>query len=171
MNMNNQKKYKKNNLPGKLFLLLIVSFLVIGLDQGSKLWIERNISTEQPLILFPNFLQITFIKNPGGAFGIFSDFGGDHFRFFFILFNLITLGLIGFFYFKLPSHLYSAALGMALIIGGAIGNFIDRLRLGEVIDFIDLHYYSYHWPAFNVADSAITVGAVLLGILILLKKW
>jgi len=155
----------------RLIFLLVVSSAVIGLDQVSKWWIEQNISFERPLILIPNFLQITLVKNPGGVFGIFSDFVGDYFRFLFILFTLITLGLVGFLYFKLPPNLYSAAWGLSLIIGGAIGNLIDRLRLGEVIDFIDLHYYSYHWPAFNVADSAITVGAGILAILILLKKW
>ena len=90
---------------------------------------------------------------------------------FFILFTFLTIGVVGFFYCKLKPNQNAPALGIALIIGGAIGNLIDRIRLGGVIDFIDVHYYSLHWPAFNVADSAITIGSVLLGVLIFLKKW
>lgn len=89
----------------------------------------------------------------------------------FILITLGALGFIGFLYGKLPERQYWPATGMALIIGGAIGNLVDRIRLGKVTDFIDVHFYSYHWPAFNIADSAITAGSVILGICLLLKKW
>jgi signal peptidase II len=107
----------------------------------------------------------------GGAFGILSEFKGLYFKTFFILFTIFTIGIVGFFYCKLKPNQNAPALGIALIIGGAIGNLIDRLRFGGVIDFIDVHYYSLHWPAFNAADSAITIGSVLLGILIFFKKW
>ena len=79
--------------------------------------------------------------------------------------------MVSFLYWKLQPQQYGPAIGMALIIGGAIGNLIDRFRLGMVIDFIDLHFYSYHWPAFNIADSAITTGAFILGAFLLFRKW
>lgn len=158
-------------MKAKLNFLLAVSLTVIFLDQISKSWIEHDVSLYQSLQVIPNFFHITHIKNTGGAFGILSDVKGLYFKTFFILFTFLTIGVVGFFYSKLKPNQNAPALGIALIIGGAIGNLIDRIRLGGVIDFIDVHYYSLHWPAFNVADSAITIGSVLLGVLIFFKKW
>ena len=158
-------------MKAKLNFLLAVSLTVIFLDQISKSWIEHNVSLYQSIQVIPNFFHITHIKNTGGAFGILSEFKGLYFKTFFILFTLLTLGVVGVFYCKLKPNQVAPALGIALIIGGAIGNLIDRIRLGGVIDFLDVHYYSLHWPAFNAADSAITIGSVLLGVLIFLKKW
>jgi len=151
--------------------LLAISLSIIFLDQVSKSWIEHNVSFYQSIQVIPNFFHITHIQNTGGAFGVLSEFKGILFKSFFILFTLLTIGAVVFLYFKLEPNQHAPALGIVLIIGGALGNLIDRIRLGGVIDFIDVHYYSHHWPAFNVADSAITLGAVLLGILIFLKKW
>ena len=158
-------------MKAKLIFLLTVSFTVIVLDQISKSWIEHTISLYQSIQIIPNFFHITHIRNTGGAFGILSDFKGFYLKAFFILLTFFTIGVVGFFYWKLKPHHNVPALGITLIIGGAIGNLIDRIRLGGVIDFIDVHYYSLHWPAFNVADSAISIGSVLLGVLIFLKKW
>ena len=158
-------------MKAKLIFLVTVSLTVILFDQLSKSWIEHHVSLYQSIQVIPNFFHITHIKNAGGAFGIFSEFKGLYFKTFFILFTFLAIGVVGFFYCKLKPNQNAPALGIALIIGGAIGNLIDRIRLGEVIDFIDVHYYSLHWPAFNVADSAITIGSVFLGVLIFLKKW
>ena len=158
-------------MKAKLIFLVTVSLTVIFLDQISKSWIEHNVSLYQSIQVIPNFFHITHIQNTGGAFGILAEFKGLYFKTFFILFTLLTIGVVGFFYCKLKPNQDAPALGIALIIGGAIGNLVDRIRLGGVIDFIDVHYYSLHWPAFNVADSAITIGSVLLGVLIFLKKW
>ena len=158
-------------MKAKLFFLLAVSLTVIFLDQISKSWIEHNVSLYQSIQLIPNLFHITHIKNTGVAFGILSEFKGFFLKTFFILFTFLTIGVVGFFYCKLKPNQNAPALGIALIIGGAIGNLTDRIRLGGVIDFIDVHYYSLHWPAFNVADSAITIGSVLLGVLIFFKKW
>ena len=155
----------------KVIFLIAISFTVIFFDQVSKSWIENKFSLYQSIQVIPNFLHITYIQNTGGAFGILADFKGLYFKAVFILFTFLTIGVVGFFYYKLKPNQKAPALGIALIIGGAIGNLIDRIRLGGVIDFIDVHYYSLHWPAFNVADSAITIGSVLLGVLIFLKKW
>lgn len=161
----------KKNLKTKVIFLIAISFTVIFFDQVSKSWIENKFSLYQSIQIIPNFLHITYIQNTGGAFGILSEFKGFYFKTFFIFFSLLTIGVVGFLYCKLKPNQYAPALGIALIIGGAIGNLIDRIRLGGVIDFIDVHYYSHHWPAFNIADSAISIGAVFLGVLILLKKW
>jgi len=158
-------------VKAKLIFLLTVSLTVIFLDQISKSWIEHNVFLYQSIQVIPNFFHLIHIKNTGGAFGIFSEFKSLYFKTFFILFTFFTIGIVGFFYCKLKPNQNAPALGIALIIGGAIGNLIDRIRFGGVIDFIDVHYYSLHWPAFNVADSAITIGSVLLGILIFFKKW
>lgn len=158
-------------MKGKLFFFLAVSLTVIFLDQISKSWIEHNVSLYQSIPIIPNFFHITHIKNTGGAFGILSDFKSFYVKAFFIFFTFLTIGVVGFFYWKLKPHHHVPGVGIALIIGGAIGNLIDRIRLGGVVDFIDVHYYTLHWPAFNIADSAISIGSVLLGILIFLKKW
>lgn len=118
-----------------------------------------------------HFFHIAHIKNTGGAFGMFSGLTSRNFQTLFIIITLLAIGFIGFLYWKLPPCPYGPAIGMALILGGALGNLVDRIRLGKVTDFIDVHFYSYHWPAFNVADSAITIGSVILGICLILKKW
>ncbi|MFH0812656.1 MAG: signal peptidase II [Pseudomonadota bacterium] len=155
----------------KVLILLIIIPLVLFLDQITKLWIEHHLTHVQSIQVVQNFFHITCIRNTGGAFGIFSGIEIPYFQKFFIVVTLITIVLIGVLYWKLQTNQYGPASAIALIIGGAIGNLIDRIRLGGVIDFIDLHVYSYHWPAFNVADSAITIGSFLLGAYIILKKW
>ena len=140
-------------------------------DQLLKLWIEKNLLLYQSIQIVQNFIHITFIQNTGGAFGIFAGLPNSYFQKFFIVVSLLAIGFVGFLYRKLRPYQHGPAIGIALIMGGAIGNLIDRLRLGRVIDFIDLHFYSYHWPAFNVADSAITIGSFVLGTCLLLKKW
>ncbi|MBW1679621.1 MAG: signal peptidase II [Deltaproteobacteria bacterium] len=155
----------------KVIIILTITLPVIFLDQVSKLWIEQNLTIFQSIQIVQNFFHITYIRNTGGAFGILSGLNSACFQKIFIFVALVAIGIIGLLYYKLRAGQYRPAIGIALIIGGAIGNLIDRIRLGEVIDFIDLHFYSYHWPAFNVADSAITIGSFVLGACILLKKW
>ena len=151
----------------KLLVVFIVSVPVIVLDQITKLWIENTLSIVDSITIIENFLHIRHIRNTAGAFGSFPWLSMNVF----IGLTVAALGLIGYLYAKLKPHQCAAMVGLALIFGGAVGNLIDRVRLGSVIDFIDVHYYSYHWPAFNVADSAITVGSIVLAVCILLKKW
>jgi signal peptidase II len=155
----------------KLIFLLTVVLTIIVLDQISKSWIEHHVPLYHSIQIIPNFFHIIHIKNTGGAFGILSGFKGFSFKLLFIFFTVFTIGIVVFLYCKLKPNQNVPALGMSLIIGGAIGNLIDRIRLEGVVDFIDVHYYSLHWPAFNVADSAISIGATLLALLIFLKKW
>jgi signal peptidase II len=117
-----------------------------------------------------NFFSITYIRNPGAAFGFLST-SSSSFRFvFFGITSVFAVGLLGTILVRMPKDDWMGRLSVAGILGGAIGNLLDRLRYGEVIDFLDFYINGYHWPAFNVADSAITVGVVFLILHFALEK-
>lgn len=151
----------------KLIVALVVAVPVVVLDQITKLWIENALTSVDSIVILENFFHIRHIRNTAGAFGSFSWMSMSVF----ITLTIVAIGLISYLYAKLKDDQYAPMVGFALIVGGAVGNLIDRMRLGSVIDFIDVHYYAHHWPAFNVADSAITVGSVILAVCIVLKKW
>ena len=155
----------------KIIILLLITFPLIVLDQASKLWVDHNLILSQSIEIIKNIFHITSIRNTGVAFGIFSGIDSLYLQNIFIIITFVAIGFIVFFYWKLESEQCWLSIGTACIMGGAIGNLIDRIRLGGVIDFIDIHYYSHHWPAFNVADSFITIGAFIFGASILLKKY
>ncbi len=140
---------------GKLSLFLTVVALVVVLDQLSKLWIRVN----SPRIeLLPGFLDLIHVENYGSAFGLFANQ-----TFLIIAISLVSLLIILLFLRHLAPTTTLSMVSIALILGGAIGNLIDRLRFGYVTDFIDIHLQNlFHWPAFNVADAAITVGILTL---------
>ena len=140
---------------GKLGLFLIVVALVVVLDQLSKLWIRANLPRIE---LLPGFLDLIYVENYGSAFGLFANQ-----TFLLITISLVCLLIILLFLRYLAPATTLSLIAIALILGGAIGNLIDRLRFGYVTDFIDIHLQSlFHWPAFNVADAAITVGIITL---------
>ena len=116
----------------------------------------------QSVEVLENFFHITYIRNKGAAFGLLSGMDASFRIPFFLVMSVVAIGVIVYAIKKDEgeSALFPAAL--SFILGGAIGNMIDRLRMGEVIDFFDVHWHQYHWPAFNVADSAITIGMGLL---------
>lgn len=134
--------------------------LVIALDQISKWLAEQMLAPHMPRAIAP-FLNITLVYNTGAAFSFLSQAGGWQ-RWFF---SLLAVGVSVFIVLWLrrlgPQERWTAA-GLAMVLGGALGNLIDRLLYGHVIDFIDLYYGDLHWPTFNIADSAITLGAVVL---------
>lgn len=138
---------------------LWLSALVVILDQLSKFFAERLLVLYAPVPVLP-FFNFTLAYNPGAAFSFLSQAGGWQ-RWFFIVLALIISTILIVWLRRLEGERLTA-LSLSLILGGAIGNVIDRLWHGHVIDFIDLHYAGYHWPVFNLADSAITVGALLL---------
>ena len=108
-----------------------------------------------------NLFNLTYIRNPGAAFGIFTD-SHEIFRIFFlIIFSLLAIGFILMMLRRLPGGEKVLIIALTFILGGAVGNLIDRAVRGEVIDFLDFYWSGYHWPAFNVADSFITVGVIL----------
>lgn len=146
----------------KYLILAIVSVIVLILDQASKIYIDRTMDLHSSITVVENFFNITYLRNRGAAFSFLADF---RFRLpFFILVSLIAVVVIIAVFRKLRSDQRLSAVALSLILSGAIGNLIDRVRLGEVIDFIYVHWYEHYWPAFNIADSAICVGVFLLAI-------
>ncbi len=137
---------------------LLVAFGVILFDQITKLWVLQSFAPGEALPV-TSFFNLVLVFNPGAAFSFLADHAGWQ-RWFFAV---IALAISGWIFWQLKTvrtkSLFS--IGLALIMGGALGNLIDRLWLGMVVDFIDLHVAGWHWPAFNVADSAVCVGAVL----------
>lgn len=137
---------------------------VILLDQISKWAIIHSLSIHESVPLLSGFFNLIHIRNRGMAFGLFNRPGLD-FAFYLLLGAAIgTVVLIIFWFFKHREIDRRITLGISLILGGAIGNLIDRFRFREVIDFLDFYLGPYHWPAFNVADSAITVGTLWIAI-------
>lgn len=139
---------------------LWLSALVLLLDQSTKLIMNSWLSLHDTIAVFPYF-NLTLAYNYGAAFSFLADAGGWQRWFFTALatvFSVVILVWIA----KLKSSAKLEAISLSLILGGAIGNLIDRLMYGYVIDFLDVYYQNYHWPAFNIADSAICIGAVLL---------
>ncbi|MBN1958699.1 MAG: signal peptidase II [Desulfuromonadales bacterium] len=136
--------------------------MIVGLtvDQLSKIYIDHNFELSESKRVISNFFHITYVRNPGAAFGILSD---NAIRLpFFISISIVAIVGITWYLRKLSADKTWQHLALGLILSGALGNLIDRLRLGEVIDFLDVHWYNYHWPAFNVADSAICVGVAIM---------
>ena len=139
---------------------LSVSLVIIVLDQVTKSIAVEGLVLFQPVNLFPGF-NFTLMYNEGAAFSFLSDASGWQ-RWFFTVIAIVVSIAIVFWLKSLPADHKVTALSLSLILGGAIGNVWDRIVLGKVVDFIDVYYAEYHWPAFNIADSAITVGAVIL---------
>ncbi len=139
---------------------LWLSGLVLILDQLSKIWIDISMHLYQSTSVFPGF-SITYAHNYGAAFSFLSDAGGWQRWFFAALAAGISIGLV--IYLKsLKQDETLLAVSLSLILGGAIGNLIDRVIYGYVIDFLDVYYQAYHWPVFNIADSAITIGVAFM---------
>lgn len=136
-----------------------LAIVVIVLDQISKHWVSAALTYGEPVVFTP-FFNFTLLHNPGAAFSFLSDAGGWQRWFFTAVAAVVSVVLV--IWLARVSEKRYEALALALILGGAIGNLYDRVVLGYVVDFIVVHYQDYHWPAFNIADSAITVGAALL---------
>ncbi len=143
-----------------LWLAVIAGGIVIA-DQITKYIILHEVALHATIPVIPGFFHITHVQNPGGAFGFLADQSALVRGILFLAVSTLAVGLVLWFYHKTPpTHRWLAA-GFALIFGGAIGNLIDRVRFGKVIDFLDFFINDWHWPAFNVADSAITIGITI----------
>src|SRR6185312_3698537 len=135
--------------------LASVTGSIIFLDQLTKQQIMQTMRLHESISVIPNLFSFTYIRNPGAAFGLLAG-SSDAFRMvFFGVTSLFALALLGTILYRLPEKDWVVQLSIAWMLGVAIGNLIDRLRYGEVIDFLDVYVDTYHWPAFNVADSAI----------------
>jgi len=137
-----------------------LALLVLLADQVSKTWFSANLEYAQPWVI-TDFFNFTLLHNTGAAFSFLSDSGGWQRWFFSIIAAIVSCVLVVWLA-RLDAAKRCEAAALGLVLGGAVGNLIDRVQLGYVVDFIVVHYQNNYWPAFNIADSAICVGAVLL---------
>lgn len=140
---------------------LILSVIVLVADQATKALAVHYLLGSAPVVIVPGFFDLALVYNAGAAFGFLNDAAGWQNVFFIVVAALVSIFLIVSLYRLNPSDLQTA-IAFALILGGAVGNVIDRVQQGYVVDFIHWFYQDWHWPSFNIADSAITIGAVLL---------
>lgn len=143
---------------------LALSVLIFLLDQWSKLYFENSLQLYQQIVVIPDYFSWTLAYNTGAAFSFLAGAGGWQ-RWFFALIALVVSAVLVVWLKRLQAHEHWLALGLALVLGGALGNLFDRVVYGHVIDFILVHWQQrWYFPAFNLADSAITLGAILLAL-------
>ena len=144
--------------------MIFLAILVTGLplDQLTKVLVQLKMPLGSQVPLIPGLLNLVHVRNKGEAFGLMSGWPTDLVWVFFVAVIGLVLVVLGYLYWRLPDDHWPAAVGYSLILTGALGNLIDRVRLGEVVDFIDVYWGRYHWPAFNVADSLVCVGAAVM---------
>ncbi len=154
----------------KYIKLAIIAGLIVIFDQITKAVILNAMPLYHSVPVIPGFFSLTHIHNPGGAFGFLANQSSSIRNFLFLFISLLAICLIFYFYKNTPKTHPLLSTGFAMIFGGAIGNLIDRIRFGKVVDFLDFYIGNLHWPAFNVADSAVTVGIFIFIFHLLIKK-
>lgn len=143
--------------------LLLITVLAIVLDRVSKLWINSHVAMGHAITVIPNVFRITHVLNTGAAFSLFGESSSPlKVRYSLIAFSILAVLVVAGLIWKMGKEWSPASVGLALILGGALGNLYDRIVLHYVIDFLEVTIVHYHWPDFNVADSCICVGAALL---------
>lgn len=142
-----------------LLLLAAVAAAVLALDRWTKIWASTQLPYNQPVAVVDDFLRWTYTRNSGVAFGIGQGTGFPYY-----VFSLVAVVVILWMFLGGRAHGIVRQFALALILGGAVGNLWDRLRSGEVVDFIEIGFRGWHWPVFNVADSAVTVGVLLFAL-------
>jgi signal peptidase II len=159
---------RKQKMRSRYILFVIISGFGIFFDQITKVFIDRSMQLFDSIVIVENFFQLTYVRNKGAAFSFLSN---ASWRLpFFISVSIVAAFVILIAFRRLRDDQKLAHISLALIFSGAVGNLIDRIRLGEVIDFLDAHWYRHHWPAFNVADSLICVGVFLLAIDMIMEE-
>jgi len=157
----------------KYLRFALIGGLVILLDQVSKALVLQYMPLHDAIEIIPGFFNLSHVRNPGGAFGFMARHGSMLRHFIFLGAAFFALGMILYLYHQTPADRPWFGAALAMIFGGAIGNLIDRLRFGEVVDFLDV-YLGFtnlpHWPTFNIADSGVTVGVAIFLLHILFKK-
>jgi signal peptidase II len=154
----------------ELIRLILVSGGIVLADQVTKYLITLNLALHEHIVVIDNFFNINHVLNPGGAFGFFADGSPLVRKFIFLFLSSLVAVFVLWLYKKTARDLVGLSLGLALIFGGAIGNLIDRFRFGKVVDFLDFYMGTAHWPAFNIADSAISIGMAILIYHVVLNK-
>lgn len=153
----------------KYWVLLVMSLCILLVDQWTKYLVQQNLTLYQRVEVIEGFFNLTHVRNTGGAFGIFGGEKGGLGSLVFIAISLIAIGIILLLFIKMRKDEKNLSLPFSLILTGAIGNLIDRLQYGEVVDFLDFYLFSFHWPAFNIADSTICVGVGLMALEVLVR--
>lgn len=141
---------------------LLIALAVLLLDRITKWAIAQTIPLEDAVNIIPGFFRLTHLENTGAAFSLFADSSSPFRTTLLIAFSVAALAVVSFLLWKDRSVFHSGTLALSLILGGAVGNLWDRIVDGKVTDFLDFYIGVHHWPPFNVADSAIVVGALLL---------
>ena len=158
-------------LPRRLPWLLGLSAILLLADRLTKIWVSKHILFGDAIPIIPNVLRITHWTNEGAAFSMFANTASPNtVRWGLVSFSLLAAIVVLVSMVRLGSRITLTTIALALILAGALGNVHDRIAYGSVIDFIEVHIFSYHWPDFNVADSCIVVGACLLMLDSLLTK-
>jgi len=155
-------------IPRQAWLWYVVALIVMVLDQFSKLWASSSLAYGERMTITP-FFNFTLLHNPGAAFSFLSSAGGWQ-RWFFMLIAIVASILLAIWIARVVLKSKREAFALAFILGGAVGNLYDRIQLSYVVDFIVVHYHDYFWPAFNLADAAITLGAFILIVEMFLTK-
>ncbi|MGB8952477.1 MAG: signal peptidase II [Candidatus Aminicenantales bacterium] len=153
---------------GGFYWLLV--FIIIGVDQTSKFIIVRMLSLYSSRTIIPGFFNLSLIHNRGAIFGFFSQTNNRGISIILSAASLLALGIVVYFFLKTPLSEKWMKISLSLILGGALGNQMDRIFRGYVVDFMEFSIRRYHWPTFNVADSCITIGALMLIIIIFFRR-
>lgn len=148
----------------------LIALAIVAADQATKAVVVRHMRLGQSIPILPGFFDLTFVLNPGAAFSLLATLPEGIRNPFFILVSVAAAILIIVYRARHLRGHRLATVSLGLILGGAVGNLIDRIRYGVVVDFLDAHVGQYHWPVFNIADSAISVGVTLL-IVEMLQEW
>ncbi len=141
---------------------ILIAAVVVVLDRITKWVIAQKITLHDSVDIVPGIFRLTHVQNQGAAFGLFADSPSEWKVAMLILFSIAALGVVSALLWKNGNAMNATAIALSLVMGGALGNLWDRVAAGRVIDFLDFYMGSHHWPAFNIADSAIVVGALLL---------
>jgi signal peptidase II len=141
---------------------LWIAGMVVALDQVSKALVDDFMTLHESHTIVEGLVRLTYVQNRGAAFGILSEAGLPYQSVLFSAVSLLALLAIALYAWRMPVQSRLPQTALALVMGGAVGNLLDRARLGYVIDYVDVYWGAHHWPAFNVADSAITIGVTLL---------
>jgi signal peptidase II len=151
------------NIRDSRIWLLVLSVFIVAADRLTKWLAATRIEVGSNVQVIPHIFAISHVENPGAAFSLFNDSSSPaRVRWLLLVFSLLAAVAVLVALLKIGRRITPTAVALALILGGALGNAYDRLRFGYVIDFLEVHIIHYHWPDFNVADSAIVVGGILL---------
>ncbi len=148
----------------------IIILALLSIDQLTKALVARSILFQSSKSIIPGFLNLTHVRNRGAIFGFFSHSDNRILFVFLTLVSLVALGLVIYYFFKTPSSQRFMKISLSVILAGALGNLVDRVFRGYVVDFLDFYIKDWHWPSFNVADACITTGAFLLIFILVFKR-